>query len=176
MLNPTTLFAAMALAALPPPAGEMTQLKLFEGRWRCEGRTEASAMGPAHVFRATVVAEPVLDGHWELVHYFERRSREHPVAAKTSGFWGWDAPAKRFVRSAKGNLGDHETAWSNGWEGDTMLWNGELHNFMGRKVAFRQTFTRKGERQINDTYEVELNGKWTRIGEGTCWKTEKPEP
>jgi hypothetical protein len=67
-----------------------------------------------------------------------------------------------------GNLGDWETASSIGWEGDDMIWSGEINNFNGQNVRVRQTITKQGPREFTDKLEVNVGGEWVLVNRNSA--------
>jgi hypothetical protein len=168
--------AAPAAAKQPAlkPAVELETLKMFLGTWRCDGKVFAGPLAATeHGVTATAVGKPEVDGFWQSFTYEERKTKEHP-GLKLKGTWGFDQGAKRFVRAAVGNHGEWDTATSTGWEGNKLVWTGELSAFFGR-IPFRHTFTKKADgdkpavREWTHALELRLpDGKWVPAEEMTC--------
>jgi hypothetical protein len=152
----------------PKPAAELDTFKVFLGKWRCDGKQFASAIfGPEHPIKASAEAKPESDGFWQTFLYEEKKTKEHP-GLKVRGLWGFDQGAKRFVRVGAGNHGEWDTASAPGWEGDKLVWTGELSGAMGR-MPFHHTFTKKGDKEWTHVLEVRgPDGKWSPTSEITC--------
>jgi len=164
---------AAAPAAPPPapkPAPELDTFKLFLGKWKCEGKAFASPMSPTeHPVKGSAEGKPEADGFWQMFTYEEKKSKEHP-GLKVKGLWGYDQGAKRYVRAAAGNHGEWDTASAPGWEGDNLVWTGELSGPMGR-VAFHHRFTKKSDKEWVHFLELRApDGKWIPAEEITCKK------
>ena len=72
------------------------------------------------------------------------------------------------MRAGAGSHGEWDTASATGWEGDKLIWTGELSGPAGR-VPFHQTFTKKGDREWTHLLEVRgPDGKWSQTEEVTC--------
>src|SRR4051794_21073900 len=155
-------------AARPPVAAEMDQLKLFLGKWKCEGKAFANPLsGPEHTFKATAESKLESGGHWQVFLYEEKKSKEHE-GVKVHGLWGWDAGNKRFVRSAGDDSGVWDSATAPGFQGDRLMWTGELSGPNG-KLPFHHTFTKKSEKEWSHSLEVKgPNGKWAPWEEVIC--------
>ena len=141
--------AAAAAPATPPPppkpAAELDTFKFFLGKWKCDGKAFASPMSPTeHAVKGSAEAKLEVDNFWQSFTYEEKKTKEHP-GLKVNGCWGYDQGAKRFVRAAVGNHGEWDTASAPGWEGDKLVWTGELSGPMGR-VPFHHTLHQE-ERQ-----------------------------
>jgi len=166
--------AAMPMPAGPPkPPPEMDQIKMFVGSWKCEGKGVMGPGMPEMPIKAAVKVKPVLDGMWQQVDYEMKmkKTKEMPVTPKGTGMTGYDPTTKRFVRTFAGNFGDYESGvTSPGWEGDKMVWSGDINNMMGEKLQFRHTFTKKSDREFTEKYETNAKGTWTTWGESTCKK------
>jgi hypothetical protein len=160
-------------AASPPPpkpAAELDTFKFFLGKWRCEGKAHASPVfGPEHPIKGSAEAKLESDGFWQTFFYEEKKTKEHQ-GLKVRGLWGFDQGAKRFVRVGAGNHGEWDTASAPGWEGDKLVWTGELSGPMGR-MPFHHTFTKKGDKEWLHVLEVRgPDGKWSPTEEITCKK------
>jgi hypothetical protein len=154
----------------PKPSAELEKLKLFTGEWKCDGKMPAGPMGPAHDFKATMSVRPDVDSYWYAVRWSEVKSAQHPQF-KAFGYVGYDESQKQFVRLFAASFGSYEIAKSLGWEGERMVWSGELNNSPAApKVPFRHTFTQKGKGQLEVTFEMQLNGQWTQTQSATCRK------
>ena len=144
----------------PKPAVELDTFKFFIGKWKCDGKAFASPMSPTeHAVKGSAEAKLVVDNFWQSFTYEEKKTKEHP-GLKVNGLWGYDQGAKRFVRGAVGNHGEWDTASAPGWEGDKLVWTGELSGPMGR-VPFHHTFTKKSDKEWTHLLELRLpDGKW----------------
>jgi hypothetical protein len=142
--------APAAAPATPPPApkpaAELDTFKFFLGRWKCDGKAFASPMSPTeHAVKGTAESKLEVDNFWQSFNYEEKKTKEHP-GLKLKGLWGFDQGSKRFVRAAIGNHGEWDTASAPGWEGDKLIWTGEMSGAQGR-IAFHHTFTKKGDKE-----------------------------
>ena len=161
---------------IPKPAPELEAFKVFLGRWRCDGKMFASPLAQTeHGVTGTAEGKPEADGFWQSFAYEEKKTKEHP-GLKLKGFWGFDQGVKRFVRNAVGNHGEWDSGSSTGWEGNKLVWTGELSSQYGR-IPYRHTFTKKAEESRPDrpvrewTHALELrlpDGKWVPAQEVTC--------
>jgi hypothetical protein len=160
---------AAAAPAIPKPAPEMDQLKIFEGSWRCDGKVPAGPLGPEQSYKATFKVKKDLDGFWLAADYEQKKSKAHPVPIKAKGFFTWEAGEKKFVFAGVDNLGGmaHET--STGWEGDKLVLSGPAVA-MGQKTEFRETFTKKGDKELVWMGEMKSGKDWVVVGNDTCKK------
>ncbi len=154
----------------PKPAPELDTLKVFLGRWKCEGKAAASPMfGPEHAIKASAEAKLESDNFWQSFTYEEKKTKEHP-GLKMKGLWGYDQGSKRYVRAAAGSHGEWDTASAPGWEGEKLTWTGELSGPMGR-VPFHHIFAKKSDKEWVQVFEVRgPDGKWFQTEEVTCKK------
>jgi Protein of unknown function (DUF1579) len=164
-----SLAAATVLAqAPPPPAPEMAQLKPFDGMFSCTGQSPASPFGPAHKTQATVKGGADFGGYWFIVRYDEKKTAENPQPLSAQLTWGYDGTQKRFVGTCIDAFGTSCNLTSAGWQGDTMVWEGES-TMGGQKMGFRDTFTRKGTGILHKG-EMQSEGKWVVLDEENCAK------
>jgi hypothetical protein len=155
----------------PPVPKEMDQLKVFVGNWRCTG--EAPGPEPGKMRRTTSenVIKSDFGGFWQAVKHHEAKSKDSPLDFTAQGWWGYDAASKQFTGLFADSYGAWEARSSKGWEGDTLVWRGNLHGFRGNlETAFKHTFTRKTDKEIAEKFEVNMEGKWTTLEENTCKK------
>ena len=144
----------------PKPAAELDTFKIFLGKWRCDGKQFARPLlGPEHAITGTAEGKLEADKFWQSFAYEEKKTKEHP-GLKVKGS-GASTGVKRFVRAAVGNHGEWDTASATGWEGDKLVWTGELSGPIGR-IPFHHTFTKKGDKEL-DPRSLEVrgpDGKW----------------
>jgi hypothetical protein len=156
--------------APPPPAkpaAQLEQLKLFLGNWKCSGKQFATPMfGPEHGFTGSASGRLVADGFWQEFTYEEKKSKDHPGFLLV-GLWGYDSGGKRFIRSAGSSVGGWDSATSVGFNADKMVWTGDLSSPAGR-MPFRQTFTKKSEKEWSSRFELNTQGNWVPLSEVTC--------
>ena len=162
--------AAPATPPAPKPAAELDTFKFFLGRWKCDGKAFASPLSPTeHGVKGTAESKLEVDNFWQSFNYEEKKTKEHP-GLKLKGLWGFDQGSKRYVRAAVGNHGEWDTASAPGWEGDKLIWTGELSGAQGR-IAFHHTFTKKSDKEWTHVLELRLpDGKWVPAEELTCKK------
>jgi hypothetical protein len=149
------------------PPQQLEQLKLFLGTWKCSGKQLATPMfGPEHTFTSSASSKPDVDGFWHLFTYEEKKSKDHP-GLKLVGHWGYDVGGKRFIRAAGSNQSGWDSATSVGFNGDKMVWTGDFSGPMGR-MPFKQTFTRKSDKEWSFRYELNIQGTWVALSEVSC--------
>jgi len=158
---------AAAPSGPPRPAPQLEQLKLFLGNWKCAGKQLATPMfGPEHPITGTASAKLESDGFWQQFVYEEKKTAQHP-GIKLVGLWGYDQGGKRFIRAAGGSNGTWDSATSVGFNADKMVWTGDLSGPAGR-MPFRQTFTRKGDKEWSFRLELNQGGTWVPLSEVSC--------
>ena len=171
------VFGALAAAVLlqagilaqdmPKPAPEMSQMAFFEGSWTCQGKAHESPLGPAGEMQSTADIRRDLGGFWQTGTIKGTMKGMPPFEGRFSATW--DPAAKQFVMLWVDSMGAWAQNRSSGWKGETAVFDGETH--MGpQKFRTRDTFTRSGTGAMKHTWEAELKGKWTPIGEESCTK------
>jgi hypothetical protein len=161
--------AAKPVAPPPPPkpAPQLEQLKFFLGNWKCAGKQLATPMyGPEHPFTGTASAKLESDGFWQQITYEEKKTPQHP-GLKLVGLWGYDLGGKRFIRAFGSSMGGWDSATSVGFNADKMVWTGDLSSPAGR-MPFRQTFTKKSDKEWSFRLELNVQGTWVPLSEVTC--------
>ena len=163
---PTT---AAATPPAPKPAAELDQLKVFEGSWRCDGKQPAGPFGPEQEYKSTFKGKKDIDKFWIAIEYDQKKSKAHPMPIKARGFLGYDPAAKKYVTIGADNTGGWISESSPGWEGDKLVFSGD-GSMGGQKVSFRETYTKKGEKELNWTGEMKMGKDWIAVGNDSCKK------
>ena len=83
-----------------------------------------------------------------------------------SGFFGYDAPAKKFIVRGFDNWGGYAHGESDGMSGDALTFTGPW-KMTSMTVMSRDTFKKSG-RDLVHVGEVEMDGKWMKVSEETC--------
>jgi hypothetical protein len=165
--------SALAFAQEKPgparPIPELDQLKSLEGNWRCDGKVPAGPMGPEHTYKATFKVKKDLDGYWYVAEYEQRKSKDNPAPIRAHAYFGYDGGTKKYVLNAFDNLGGLMAETSPGWDGERLVATGD-GTAMGQKVAFRETFTKKSERELTWLGEMKMGKDWMVVGNDTCKK------
>jgi hypothetical protein len=167
------LAATAALAQNPPkrPA-ELKQLDPFIGKWACKGTVFASDWGPEHAFTAAINTQWTLGGYWTKTDYREAKTKSNPMPMDGAAFWGYDTGIKKFVGGWVDNTSMYQTQQSDGWNGDSIVFTGPMHGAgLPDGTIGRDTFTKKGSKQIDHTYEIQMQGNWKTFEKDTCKKT-----
>jgi hypothetical protein len=156
-------------AQVPRPPPELEQLKPFIWSANCTGQDEESPFGPAHKTVGTAGGRKDPSGFWVLIHYQEKKTRENPAAVGADERWGYDPGAKKFVALVSDSMGGYGMATSPGWEGDDLVWTGDMY-MNGQKTGYRQTFTRAKDGSISEMFEMQMDGQWKKLSSGSCKK------
>jgi Protein of unknown function (DUF1579) len=156
----------------PKPAAEMANLKVFDGTWTCEGKSEASPFGPAGTSKGTVRSHSDLGGYWQS-GMVKSSMTGMPEAMEGMFHMTYDPGTKQYVMLWVDNMGaySHETA--SGWEGDKIAFSGDMA-MGGKKMTVRDTFTKGADGSLTHAWEGQIDGKWTPLGSETCKKQAPP--
>jgi len=161
------LVAGAAWAQKPP--AELKQLNSFAGKWSCKGTVYAGDWGPEHAIVFTIDSHWSLGGQWLSTNYDETKTAKSPHPLKGLGLWGYDTDLKKFVSGWVDNNGTYQTGQSDGWSGDTLTFTGPSHGG-GMNGNARDIFTKKGAKQIDHLFELEMGGTWKKIESDSCKK------
>jgi hypothetical protein len=161
--------AAAGNAAPPKPAPELDHVKFFEGNWHCDGKAPAGPMGPEHGYKSTFKVKKELDGFWYIADYEQKKSKDNPMPIKARGFLGYDTGTRKFIFGGFDNAGGMVTETSAGWEGDKFVSSGE-GTAMGQRIGFRETFTKKSDKELVWMGELRMGKDWIVVGNDTCKK------
>lgn len=154
---------------MPKPAPEMAQLDYFEGSWTCEGTMQPSPFGPGGKMKSTAKIHDDLGGFWQsgmikgtVVNMPDFEGMFHS---------SYDPATKQYFMLWVDNMGAWSRTTSKGWEGDKMVYEGDSQ--MGvETMRGRDTFVKSGG-AMKHTSEMQIDGKWTLIGDETCRKSAK---
>jgi len=172
----TALVGVGSTVAQEPPAPPASRpprtiaLKMFVGNWTCTG-TANLGPGKTAKIKATAKVKNELGGFWQSYVYIEQKTKGLPHGHHRHGHLGLGSPFKKFVRDEFQSNGDHATGTSTGWSGDTMTWDLEASNSMG-KMSSRHSFIKKREREFVHKLEATMPGSPSpmTIFEVTCKK------
>jgi hypothetical protein len=164
---------AVAAPATPPPApkppAELEQLKMFEATWRCEGKQPAGPMGPEQDYKSTFKGKKDVESFWISFEYSQKKSKAHSMPIMAKGYIGYDPAAKKYVSMGVDNMGGSVTESSPGWEADKLTFTGD-GQMGGQKISFRETYTKKGDKEMIWAGEMKMGKDWIPVGTDTCKK------
>jgi hypothetical protein len=143
--------------ALPRPATELGQLQFFAGSWSCQDQDHRPSQ---------VRVGLDLDGFWYSVRVEVPPTPEAPRGLRAQLYWGYDPALKQFVETGVDTLGGFGTEMSPGWQGDRMVWTGDLLA-LGERTEIRETFYRRAT-VLQHTVETRLKGAWSVVTDETC--------
>ena len=165
------IFAAVASAvfaaeAPPQPAAEMSNLKVFDGSWTCEGKALAGPMGPGGAVSSKVESHSDLGGFWQTGSV---KATGPSMPSPMEGMFNmtYDPGAKQYVMLWMDNSGAWSQEMSSGWEGDKLVFSGES-TMGGNKMKVRDTFVKGADGSLQHDWEGQVDGKWTPMGSETC--------
>jgi hypothetical protein len=170
----TMLFASLLLmeqAMIAKPAAEMEKMKYLLGTWSCEGTVTDMGKPTTHPVKSTMKVTSELGGHWIVVAYDVRKTKESPMPFAFREVIGWDASNGKYERMFFDNMGNKATfsAAPVGADGK-MEWTGEV--MMGpMKVPIKDTMTYKSDKEVMvDVQAQGQDGKWMPVTNVTCTK------
>lgn len=162
------VFASSTLLAAPP-SPKLKDFQYFGGHWTCKGTAFAFMGLPEHKTIATIDATWTLDKYWFQVHYKEPKTAANATPVEVLYLWGWDEQGKKFASGGFDNGGGHFIQSSSGWEGDKLVFEGDMH--MGATtMKFHDVFTKVNASTVMHKGEAVIDGKWTKLDEETCTK------
>lgn len=151
-------------AGPPSPSAELDQLAFFLGRWHGKGTFFATPWWPEKPIEMTTEVTREPGSTWYLTRTAEQASRENPDPLTALYIWGYDATAEQFVASWFDSRGGRATQTSPAWEGDTLVFQGEM-TAGGYKFPLRDTFVKRSDRAYHHLGEVNLEGRWLPVDE-----------
>jgi hypothetical protein len=158
-----------ARAAEPKPAPQLDDLKFFVGSWKCAGRQLGHAeFGAEHVIAATMQVRAEGDGFWREFVYEEKKAKD-ARGMRVTRYVGWDNTGKRLTLTAFNNFGATETATTQGWTGQVMVWMGEVIG-QNARYPMRLTLTRRSDKEWSQVIELSAQGLWQPFSDMHCNK------
>ena len=164
--------AQPAAQTMPKPAPEMKSLAFFNGTWTCKGKAEKTPMTPEGALSGTVQIKNDLGGFWQTGTV---KATMAGMGSMEGRFYTtYDPAAKRFLMFWGDSMGSWAQTASTGWQGDSIVFEGE--STMPGQKAFktRDTFSKGASGTMTHLWEAEMDGKWTKLGEETCRASGKP--
>jgi hypothetical protein len=158
--------AGAATDAPPKPAAEMSNLKIFDGSWTCEGKALPTPMGPGGSTTTTVEGHTALGGFWQS-GTVKSTGAGMPTAMEGEFRMTYDPGAKQYVLLWVDNMGAFSQSRSPGWEGDKLVFTGE-GTMSGNKMMVRDTFVKGADGSLRHDWEGQVEGKWTPFGTEKC--------
>ncbi|HEX6291578.1 MAG TPA: hypothetical protein VFZ66_20510 [Herpetosiphonaceae bacterium] len=135
-----------AAASGQKPRGDTSLDRRHEqvGTWQCSGITTAPH-GTERPYYGLMENAWTLDGQWLKVHFVE----QDPITPEPfieDQYWGYTESTGKHARTIMTNDGSFGVLDSNGWQQDTMVWDG-TYTTGGVTLEFTETIERiKAER------------------------------
>jgi hypothetical protein len=164
-----TLFAATTYAQTPMKSPKLAELQYFVGNWDCTGTTFAIADVPTHPTKAKAKGSWTLGGQWLALTYDEMKDAKNTQPIMARMFLGYDSEKKQIVSGSLDNMGGYSTSGTDGWSNSMLTLEGPLHSG-GMTAKSRETFTMKSKTELMHSSSIEVDGKWQKLDEETCWK------
>jgi hypothetical protein len=93
----------------------------------------------------------------------------------TTYHWGYEPDTGRFSAEWFDSNGGRATQTSTGWEGDRLVFLGQM-TYGGYRFALRDTFTRRGDDAYHHLGEVDLGQGWIPVDEDQASRRGAPAP
>jgi hypothetical protein len=158
---------AMAPAGPPMPNPALKQVQFFVGSWQCAGTGYMEGKG--HPITAKVNMGWDLNGFFLNLRYQEDKTAVNPMPITAVEHWGYSDELKKLVAGQVDSMGGYGTQATAGWEGDRMVWVGDVH-MMGTKMPSRDTFVKRGDNEVSHLGEIQEDNVWTKQDEQTCFR------
>ena len=163
--------ASGSLPALPPPPpGELAQFDYFLGNWQCDAWDSASVLGPAHKATTAITFERELGRHWVVMHWSEERADDNPHPWSLENAFAYEPAKKQFVYVSRDNTGAFAWGNSRGWDGSSLVIDGEYDDDAGQRAAFRDTYVKHSDTAFDFVTELKLGGQWSKDATLQCHK------
>lgn len=154
-ISAALLMAANFTIAAAEPMKELAVYKSSLGKFACD----AKETGSGKKFKVSVEKTVDFDGHTYQERYVETKSADHPNPWNAIFLMSYDAETRSWVRNGVDNSGGRNAASSNGWNGDTWIWENDGVNIV---------IDRKGANNFNFSVDVKDSGNVKRVVEASC--------
>jgi len=153
-----TLGAAFTRAEAVQP-GDFSSMNFFVGTWSCSGRVINGA-----TFSLSETSKMSADG----TRLVTRDSSGKSLTELT-----FDSPHKLWVETSVNNTdGSRSKETSPGWDGDTLIFTGEV-NLKGQSFGYRSTTTKISDSKIQQVDELQGPAGWVQFDTASCEKAHK---
>jgi hypothetical protein len=146
--------AAQSDAAKPGPAADeqvtAEGLQYFVGSWLAEAKDPSTGKS----FSLTYRVEPVVGGAWITGH-----AEAPELGIRSRDMWGRDPRTGEIMRVIFNGNGAYATVRSKGWNGDTLVLEGDSHGKTGT-LRLRETITRLSPSEFRAVWEALRDGQW----------------
>ena len=133
------------------PQGQITELDYFVGHWIAEAKDPSTGK----TFTLDYRIEPALRGQW-----YVGTGSAAALGLEIHDLWGKDAVTGEIVRTIFDSAKTFGTVRSKGWQGDTLVLEGDAVSAQGR-VTVRETIQRKGPDEFHAVWEAKTGDTWS---------------
>ncbi len=151
--------------ATPQADPRLDELNYFVGEWQCEEQDVESGEGQTlqSPFLWTTVRE--LNDLW----FFASTARGGIAEVEILGY---NTLTEKFGRTIVGDGGKFANFLSNGWEDETLTWEGRVSNMTTKQMAQHQIVVIKtGDMAFKEVEQIsQEDGSWMPVSEKICSK------
>jgi len=165
---PTAGAVATPMAAPKPPAALDAAYKALDGSWRCETTFRANAFGPGSLETKTKTSmkfQKDLNGFWYRGDYEAKKTKDFP-GMKGTIYLGHDG--KQLLIGGVDAMGGL-SAGTGSAAGDTLTFISEGY-MMGTKMKMRDIIEKKGAKEVEHRFELDMGKGFQPMGEDVCKK------
>lgn len=151
----------------PQPSPELRQLEFFVGTFRCKGEAFKTPMSMPHPVERTIAGKMDLDGFWLFIRFDDKDSVTNPMPIRGNWQLAYNGRERNFVALWTDNLGRWFPQTSVGWQGNSIAFTGEF-TLNDQRGVVRDSFTRKSEREMIMTVDIQRDGDWMPLLRFDC--------
>jgi hypothetical protein len=164
--------AAAAPAEMPKPAPEIDALyKGWEGSWKCDTTFVAGSMGPGSPemkVKSDVKIKKDLGGYWYRGEFKIKKSKAFPGIDGVF-MLGYDTGTKAPLSLTYDSMGGYAVESGAGATADKVVFVGDGH-MMGMKSKFRETMTKKSDKEMEHSFDIDMGKGFAPMGVDVCKK------
>jgi hypothetical protein len=165
--------AGAAPAGPPAPAPEVDALfKGYAGVWKCESTFAAGAFGPGTPevkAKSEVKIAKDIGGFWYKGDFKIKKTKTMP-ALEAIFLLGWDAVDKAPISVNYDSAGGFSIEHGPGSTADKITFTGDSQ-MMGMKTKVRETMTKKDDKNVVHTFEIDMGKGFQPMTTDECKKS-----
>ncbi len=156
-------------AQMPKPAPALVDaFKGMTGTWVCKGQFQKMDGSGTLESSSTMVLKPTVDGFAYTGDVTVANNAMLPKGMQVQLVWSYNAATKKLVEFFVDSVGGIGHGTADGVVGDTVVWDEDA--VMMGKAAKSRTTVKMAPSQVDLTFDVQTDGKWSTVGTNSCKK------
>ena len=154
---------------MPKPAPALVDaFKGMTGTWVCKGQFQKMDGSGSLESSSTMVLKSTVDGFAYSGDVTVAKNAVLPNGMQEQMVWSYNPATKKLVEFFVDSFGSLGHGTSDGLVGDTVIWNEDA--VMMGKASKSRTTVKMAPSQVDLTFDVQTDGKWSTVGTNSCKK------